>query len=299
VGDIVETAAREWISTHLRFVDPRQHIVCQNEIHPGSPELTDIFLRRRMTANDTSAAVGFAPLSETETLVLLAEEYLNSAPVKQRFPAVGEDVKVMGVRRDRRLSLTVAIAFVDRFVRDPRAYDETKRAVQEDLRSFLRRQLRTLDDVSVRINLLDDPERGESGMYLTVLGTSAEGADGGEVGRGNRVNGLISLNRPMSLEAAAGKNPVSHVGKIYNLLSHHLAGRICSAVSAIEETTVWMCSQIGGPLEEPWAVDVAVSLAPGTALGDVSGPVREIVSRELGSVSEFVERVCRGEFRVC
>ena len=63
-------------------------------------------------------------------------------------------------------------------------------------------------------------DRGAGGMYLTVLGTSADGADGGQVGRGNRVNGLISLHRPMSTEAAAGKNPVSHVGKIYNLLAH-------------------------------------------------------------------------------
>ena len=63
-------------------------------------------------------------------------------------------------------------------------------------------------------------------MYLTLLGTSAEQGDSGQVGRGNRVCGLISLNRPMSVEAAAGKNPVSHVGKIYNVLAHELAMRI-------------------------------------------------------------------------
>ena len=93
------------------------------------------------------------------------------------------------------------------------------------------------------MNTLDDPELGPGGMYLTVLGTSAEGADGGEVGRGNRVNGLISFNRPMTMEAAAGKNPVSHVGKIYNLLSHQLARKIHAQVEGVEEVYVWFESE--------------------------------------------------------
>ena len=68
------------------------------------------------------------------------------------------------------------------------------------------------------VNALDDPKASdESGIYLTVTGLSAEQGDDGEVGRGNRVNGLITPSRAMSLEAAAGKNAVAHVGKLYNL----------------------------------------------------------------------------------
>lgn len=299
VGEIVEAAARKWVQDHLRFVDPQKHIVYQNEIRPGSPELTDIFARQRLTANDTSAAVGYAPLSETERLVLTAEEYLNSPEIRTRFPAAGEDVKVMGIRRGRQLSMTVAVAFVDRFVPDQKSYYEQREAVRQDLQAHLRGRLQALDDISIDLNLLDDPERGESGMYLTVLGTSAEGADGGEVGRGNRVNGLISFNRPMSLEAAAGKNPVSHVGKIYNLFCHHLAGRIHAVVAGIEEVTVWMCSQIGRPLEEPWSIDVELTLSRGVALPDVSTAVEDFTRQELTTMPAFVQRVCRGEFRVC
>ena len=299
VGEIVEAAAREWIGSHLRFVDPRKHVVYQNEIRPGSPELTDIFARARLTANDTSAAVGYAPLSETELLVLSAEEYLNSPVIKHRFPAAGEDVKVMGVRHGDQLFLTVAVAFVDRFVSDPQTYCDTKEALRQDLEMFVRGRLTTLGEVVTQLNMLDDPGRGESGMYLTVLGTSAEGADGGEVGRGNRVNGLISFNRPMSLEAAAGKNPVSHVGKIYNLFCHELASRIWSLVDGVDEVTVWMCSQIGRPLNEPWSIDVAVSLAPGMSLPDVAVAIQDVGQHELQGMESFVQRVCRGEFRVC
>jgi S-adenosylmethionine synthetase len=167
VGEIVEAAAHNWFRKHLRFVNPNKHIVYQNEIQPGSPELVDIFARTQLTANDTSAAVGYAPLTETEQLVLWAEHYLNSADHKQRFPEVGEDIKVMGFRQDGCLSLTVAAAFVDRFITSQRAYFDRKAAVRDDLRQRLEARLQTLDKIDVALNTLDDPARGAGGMYLT------------------------------------------------------------------------------------------------------------------------------------
>jgi hypothetical protein len=84
---------------------------------------------------------------------------------------------------------------------------------------------RTQGDWTSRLDLRRDHGRyldRSVRVSLTVLGTSAEGGDCGEVGRGNRVNGIAASNRPLGLEAAAGKNPVSHVGKIYTL--HPAAG---------------------------------------------------------------------------
>ena len=113
------------------------------------------------------------------------------------------------------------------------------------------------------------------------------------------MNGLISLNRPMTMEAAAGKNPVSHVGKIYNLLSHKIAQRIHDEVEAIEEVYVWLCSQIGRPLEEPWAVSVELTLRPGATIADVERPIEELIKNELAEVRSFTERLSRGEIPVC
>jgi S-adenosylmethionine synthetase len=299
VGKIVEETARSWLGQNLRFVDPIAHVVYQNEIQPGSPELVDIFARAELTANDTSAAVGYAPLTETERLVLDAEKYLNSPAIKQRFPEVGEDVKVMAFRCDRSLSLTVAAAFVDRYIPSPRRYFEHKVAVRDDLERHLRARLQTLDHLEVSLNTLDDPARGLGGMYLTVLGTSAEGADGGQVGRGNRVNGLISLHRPMTTEAAAGKNPVSHVGKIYNLLAHQIAGRIYDSVAGIEEVNVWLCSQIGKPLRDPWSIAVELTPAPDAHTAELESEVQAVIAAELATLPNFVERLSRGELPVC
>ncbi len=151
----------------------------------------------------------------------------------------------------------------------------------------------------VQVNALDREGHGLNGMYLTVLGTSAESADGGEVGRGNRVNGLITFCRPMTMEAAAGKNPVSHVGKIYNLLARQTAERICQHIDAVEEANVWLCSRIGAPLDEPWIASVQVALKPVATIGDVRARIQDIVATEVLTVSVLTHRLTRGELTVC
>jgi S-adenosylmethionine synthetase len=298
VGEIAEATAKSWLRGHLRFVDPSEHIVFQNEIKPGSPELTDIFERDVVGANDTSAGVGYAPLSETEQLVLAVERHLNSTAFKAAHPEAGEDIKVMGYRFGRELTLTVAVAFVDRFIPNAGVYFECKRAIHDELHDFVERQAHGMEAVTVDINTLDDPSRGSGGMYLTVLGTSAEGGDGGQVGRGNRVNGVIAFNRPATTEAAAGKNPVSHVGKIYNLLSHEIAERIILEVEGLREVTVYLCSQIGHPIDQPLVAAAQVILCEGAGMGDVRGPVYEVIDRELAAVRRFTERLIQGELKV-
>ncbi|MGD2105707.1 MAG: methionine adenosyltransferase, partial [Anaerolineae bacterium] len=140
VGEIAEATAKSWLRGNLRFVDPNKHMVFQNEIKPGSPELTDIFERDEVGANDTSAGVGYAPLSETEKLVLAVERHLNSTAFKAAHPEAGEDIKVMGYRFGRTLTLTVALAFVDRFVADEGTYFERKAKIHDRPQDFVARQ---------------------------------------------------------------------------------------------------------------------------------------------------------------
>lgn len=298
VPGIAEAAVRDRLRHNLRYMDTDKHLLFQNELKEGSPELTDIFDRDVVGANDTSAAVGYAPLTETERLVLETERWMNSADFQRRFPETGEDVKVMGVRRDRVLSLTVAVAFIDRFVSDAKSYFDRKEEMRTALEEYLSGRLQTIDHVSVQLNTLDDPTRGEDGMYLTVLGTSAEGGDCGQVGRGNRVNGVIPLNRFISNEAAAGKNPVSHVGKIYSLLTHHIANEVVQRVDGVAEVYIWLCSQIGRPINEPIIAASQVILCSGTALSDVESAVKAIFEQELAEIQAFSHRIVRGEFSV-
>lgn len=298
INAIVTASVQEWVQKNLRFVDPQQHLIIQNELKESSAELVDLFERETIGANDTSVAVGYAPLTQTEQLILKTERYLNQHQFKKRFPAAGEDVKVMGYRCDRRLVLTVALAFVDRYIPDTQTYFAQKAAIQADLEAFIKRQSPTFEAVKVCLNLLDDPNRGEGGMYLTVLGTSAEAGDGGQVGRGNHVNGVIALNRPMSTEAAAGKNPVSHVGKIYSLLTHHIATKLHHQLSEIQEVYVWLGSQIGQPLDQPAIVSVQVVPQPGCRFEGLRDAIAACLAEELANIHDFTLQLVQGKFPV-
>jgi len=300
VAEIAISTAKEWLRKNLRFVDPERHLRCRVVLAPGSEELTDIFSRSGgvMGANDTSAAVGYYPLSPTERAVIDLERFLNSPGFKGRFPWSGEDVKVMGLRNRDRLEITVAMPLMARQIASEADYFAGKEEILRQMRAFLAgvEGFRTVD---VRYNNLDLPGRGLGGVYLSLLGTSAEDADSGEVGRGNRVNGIIALNRPMGTEAAAGKNPVSHVGKIYSFLSHRLAREIFEEVEGVREVYVLLLSRIGAPVDSPRMAVARLNLAKGRTLHDVSGPVRKIVARELAEIGSFCRDLGDGKFPVC
>jgi S-adenosylmethionine synthetase len=286
LDELAEQTVRNWFEKHLRFVDPREHLVFQNEIAPGSGDLIDHFSRGKIGANDTSVGVGYAPLSPTERLVLALENKLNSAEFKKNHPESGEDIKVMACRKGQGLRLVVAMAFVDRFIAGVDDYFIKKSRILEEVREFAASRSEFFSAVEVDLNSLDDRERGVDGLYLTVLGTSAEAGDSGQVGRGNRINGIISYNRPTTTEAAAGKNPVSHTGKIYNCLSHQLAADIYHAVPAVKEVTVWLCSEIGRPLDQPILAAAEVKSAGGMKRSALHHQAAEIIRAGLERLRE-------------
>lgn len=301
VADLSVETAKGWFRKNLPQIDPERHLKYQVELKGGSEELTHIFSEPKaiLSANDTSAAVGYAPLTETERMVLEAERFLNGLEFKTKYPESGTDIKIMGIRRGEQLSLTVAMPLLDKYVADEHDYFRRKEEMGGILISHLRSCLDQLADITVTINALDRREAGSSGMYLSVLGTSAEDADSGAVGRGNQVNGIIALRRPRGSEAAAGKNPVSHVGKIYSVLTHLLANRIYTQVSGIREVVVWLCSRIGDPVDRPQVVSVDVKLKAGTKLGDVYEPIGEILSREISRMPIFCQELAEGKYAIC
>ena len=299
VDEIAIKTAKRWFKENLRFVDPDAHVKYQVELKRGSEALRDIFERgsKVLGANDTSAAVGYAPMTETEKMVLEIERLLNSRGFKRSHPEAGEDVKVMGFRVGRRLELTIAMAFVDRFIDSEEEYFKRKSEILEEIREWACGIYS--GRVTVHLNTLDRRGRGVKGVYLTVLGTCADDADSGQVGRGNRVNGVIPLNRPISSEAAAGKNPVSHIGKIYNILTYRIADRIYREVSGLREVYVWLLSRIGEPVNKPRVAAVQVIPERGLKLETIQEPVKAIILDELDHIRDFCLSLARGEVSIC
>jgi S-adenosylmethionine synthetase len=231
-------------------------------------------------------------------LVVGVEQYLNGTRFKGAFPETGEDVKVMAVRIDRTLSLTVAMPFLAKRITTEKGYFALKERALQNLQRFIHEQPHTCKRVAVVMNALDRQGQGLKGMYLTLLGTSAEQGDSGQVGRGNRICGVIALNRPMSGEAAAGKNPVSHVGKIYNVLARDLAMRAYAQIPGIRDVTVWMVSTIGAPVNQPLVVSAQVGMNKGYSLKRISGEIQELITHELADMEGFCEALAKGQFGI-
>ena len=299
VADIAETAVVAWFRQHFPRVDPDVHLVLQNELQPGSAQIADMFSTGLPGSNDTCVASGFAPLTETERLVLDLERHLNGPGFKAAHPESGQDIKVTAARRDRDLSLVLSHAFVDAHVPDEDAYYAAKERIAAEVERFAADRLSRVDRCEVAVNTLDERGRGAAGMYLTVLGTSADGADGGQVGRGNRASGLTSFHRPMAGGAVAGKNPVSNVGKVYNLFAQEAAGRLHESVPGLDEVYVTLCSRIGEPLDRPLTAAVRVVPTAGVALGDVRSAVAEELRAQIAQMPAFVHRLVEQPRPVC
>lgn len=299
VEELAVEGSRQWFREHFHALDPERHLKIHCLLRPGSQDLTELYLRQAKTgvalANDTSCGVGYAPLDELETVVLKLEQDLNSVSSHEEFPAFGQDIKIMGLRTDNSIELTVACAFVDRSLRNMADYLEQKKKLAD---LALRRAAKiTVLPVAVSVNTADDPEAGS--VYLTVTGTSGEAGDDGEVGRGNRANGLITPYRPMNMEAVAGKNPVTHVGKIYNVAARLMAERMVSEIAAVEEAYCFLVSRIGQPVHEPRRVEVRLRLADGVPDTDASSAVAAIAEETLGEMNTLWQQVVDGTVSVC
>jgi len=298
VEEIAVDCVRDWFSTHMHAVDPARHIRIQSLVRPGSSELVELFMRQRESgvplANDTSCGVGFAPWSELERVVYRVEKSLNSTANRKNHPEIGEDIKVMGVRHGSHIRLTVAAATVGRFVADIGEYRQVKDTLTEQAKEAVRQE--TSGPSSVSVNAADDIE--SENIYLTVTGTSAESGDDGEVGRGNRANGLITPFRPMTMEAVAGKNPVSHVGKLYNLAAGRIAENIVAEISAVTDAQCCLVSQIGRQVTDPDIANVQVRTIEGVDVEEVAPMTGEIVRSQLSQIGSFWREMIDGTVEV-
>jgi S-adenosylmethionine synthetase len=286
-------AARDYFQQNFPLVDFGTDVVVDVKLGEGSGDLQEVFGEDGVQvpmANDTSFGVGHAPLTETETIVLEAERQLNGH-YSDENPAVGQDIKVMGKREGDRIDVTIAAAMVDRHVASIDEYDDAVGGVREFVLELAGRF--TDRRVDVQVNTADDYESGS--IYLTTTGTSAEQGDDGSVGRGNRANGLITPNRSMSMEATSGKNPVNHIGKIYNLLSTDIAESVVDEVDGIREIRIRLLSQIGQPIDQPHVADASLVTGPGVDVADIEGAVSDVVDRELADVTSITQRVIDGE----
>ncbi|MGA0870211.1 MAG: methionine adenosyltransferase, partial [Planctomycetota bacterium] len=193
VGELVDRTVRRVLRHRIRNLDVERGVVVHDLVRSGSGDLVGLFDRGSAAvvplANDSSVGVGSAPLSRLERAVHAADRALRLRA--RSAPSCGEDTKVLGVARGDHMELTCACAMVGQHLPSLAAYV----AAVEEVRAEIARAT-GIDTPRIHVNTADDLGAGQ--CFLTVTGTSAEAGDDGEVGRGNRVGGLITPARPMT-----------------------------------------------------------------------------------------------------
>ena len=251
-------AAHDYLVKTFPNLDVDSDVILDAKIGMGSDDLTGVYKASGHLANDTSFGVGYAPYSITDSVVLKTEEYINGA-MKKELPETGQDVKVMASRVDNDLTLTIACAMVDKHIPDASHYQSAIEQMYDKVTDNALKVIGSEDiNFKLEINTGDDYDRGV--YYLTCTGLSQEMGDDGSVGRGNRCNGLITPYRPMSMEATSGKNPITHIGKIYNVMSKLIAEDVAKKVTSDAEIRVRLLSQIGKPVSQPLNASVQIVL---------------------------------------
>lgn len=250
-----------------------------------------VFHDNSLRSNDTSTAVAYSPLSATEQIVMLVETTLNGREFKKLHPYVGTDIKVMAKRIQKRLGLTVCIPFVAVHTPSKEFYFEKIKLLTDIIKQLVMSKFGQFD-VSVSLNTRDNPNKSD--YYLTLTGSAIESGDEGVVGRGNRYNGVIPFTRHMSMEACCGKNPVYHVGKLYTAISSLISEEIFHLTGL--ETYVYLTSQMGRSLSDPWSACVEVCGREATSTEHQL--IEEIVERALFNANETTRKIVRGELNL-
>lgn len=286
-------AAHAYLHKILPELNLTRDVSIDSRLGTGSTDLRDVFKPKQgkvPRSNDTSFGVGHAPFSDVENIIRNASGYIDTK-LRKKYPAIGQDIKIMGLRDGNTITLTVACAIVDKYCADIKEYQDYMALLTEEIGKVAKKS--TKRKIVVNVNTADDIKN--KSVFLTVTGTSAEMGDDGSVGRGNRCNGLITPNRPMSMEATSGKNPINHIGKIYNLLSTQIAQESVKKVDGIEEMYVRLLSQIGKPIDQPLVASVQVLPHKGVTLKEINSEINEIVEDNLAHVTSITEKVIRGE----
>ncbi len=172
-------AAHDYLTKTCSNLNVDADVTLDCKIGQGSVDLRGLYDTQKQLANDTSFGVGFAPFSDLETVTLKTEQLING-PLKKDLKEVGQDIKVMGVRHKDDIRLTVAAAFVDRYVPDKDHYCN----VVEELRERLLDNAVKYTDRTVKVDINTGDNYDAGIFYLTVTGLSWENGDDGSVGRG-------------------------------------------------------------------------------------------------------------------
>jgi len=207
--------------------------------------LDDIAQSESLLANDTSFGVGHYPFSKGETVVKTIAKLMDALILKYQIADVGsrhsmlplgELYKIMYVDNGVDIKTYISCPFYADAIVDGSMYMRRK----VELQNYFKK--------AMGLNIIHNPDAESGHYYLTLTGSSVECGDSGQVGRGNRHNGLITPMQWMTMEAYSGKNNKNHTGKLYQKLAQEKAVELYNSTGKF--TRVCLVSKIGKPITD-------------------------------------------------
>ena len=69
-------------------------------------------------------------------------------------------------------------------------------------------------------------------------------------------------------------------------------------MEGVKEVYIWLCSQIGQPIDEPKIASAQLILEPGVNIEKVNSLVKEVIDLELANINSFTTDLAEGKYRV-
>jgi S-adenosylmethionine synthetase len=238
-------------------------------------------VQSELRANDTVVCTSYAGYSKLEKIVIEVENYLNSGEFKKEYKETGYDIKVLGVRVQKKLDLTICIPFLASMVSDFSQYKNVLKQITSTVEEKIKKIYPEFS-IGLHINTKD---REKDSVYLTAFGTALDKGDIGAVGRGNRYNGLITPMREMAIEAHSGKNPVSHAGKLYSAVLADISKEIYLKYN--KNNSLNLISYNGDILEEPAFIFAKFN----EDVTEVDTDVKTIICSKISNTRSYTKRI--------
>jgi len=284
--EIYEQAIKEQLNKSLPHLNTEKwlDIIDNSTTYSKNPRwfnpqsLDDLPDHSSVFANDTSAIVSYWPLTPSKQLALKLEGHFYDDQQKPKFKEIGQDIKVMIVRNNKRYDITMCIPFFCKYFDGPESYLAKLHEIESSLIEFAKEQLGNSVEIDLKVNTQDQRKRQSrdaKSFYFVTTGGSLDFGEEGIVGRGNNRLGIIPSFRPYTMEVAPGKNPVYHVGKVLGFVADELAKAIANNIKC--NTEVWIVTRIGDPLFEPNSI--IVNTSGGVRQTNVNEIVRSILKR--------------------
>lgn len=252
--------------------------------------LEDLNELKNLNCNDTSMGCAFYGYNILENLVYNLENYLNSDEYRRSHIWIGSDIKIMGFRDNKKVSITMCVPQLCMHVNSIDEYIKNKEEVRTDIINFIEKSFPDVD-LELFINTRDKINSENTDLYLTFTGSSIEMGDEGFVGRGNRMGGLITPRRFYTMEGICGKNPIYHTGKMYCVASYVISKRISEMFDV--NCSVEMIGQSGQALSNPFRITIYVDKIVDLAVCD------QITSEVLDNFSEISKGILNSKFPMC